>query len=167
MRFLRYSKFLNPLIYHLLVGPVAGPIAGGFLTQRRGYEWTFWLIAILSGASGVIALIGLEETFGEVVRKRVAKKEGREDVDGFRIAIKPVADETNKLNTDVEKGEKSAPLNEPTDDAKPAQPQPPVSPKRTTREHLITSFTRPLALLFGNYICFALSLYSAVYVLTT
>lgn len=29
-----------------LFGPVIGPIAGGYLTQAMGWEWTFWILAI-------------------------------------------------------------------------------------------------------------------------
>jgi multidrug resistance protein len=29
-----------------LIGPVVGPVAGGFLAQAAGWRWVFWLIAI-------------------------------------------------------------------------------------------------------------------------
>jgi multidrug resistance protein len=30
-----------------LIGPVVGPLGGGFLTQAKGWRWVFWLLAIL------------------------------------------------------------------------------------------------------------------------
>lgn len=143
----------------LSLGPVVGPIGGGFLTQNAGYKWTFWLIAIAAGSVGVIAIIGLEETFAEVIRARVARKEGRVDCrspakDAASIGIQPAKNEKGgELNQiDMEKGHAgdSTPVVSTT-----------VEQKHAARKHLITSLTRPLALLFCNYVCFSLSLYSA------
>lgn len=30
-----------------LIGPVLGPVAGGFLTEAAGWRWTFWLMVII------------------------------------------------------------------------------------------------------------------------
>lgn len=30
-----------------LLGPVVGPIAGGYLTEAKGWRWTFWILAIV------------------------------------------------------------------------------------------------------------------------
>lgn len=30
----------------LFLGPVVGPVAGGFLTEAEGWRWVFWVIAI-------------------------------------------------------------------------------------------------------------------------
>lgn len=30
-----------------MMGPVAGPIIGGFLSQAKGWRWVFWLLSIL------------------------------------------------------------------------------------------------------------------------
>lgn len=29
-----------------LIGPVIGPVAGGFLSQAKGWRWVFWILAI-------------------------------------------------------------------------------------------------------------------------
>ena len=31
----------------MLIGLAVGPVAGGFLTQARGWRWIFWVIAII------------------------------------------------------------------------------------------------------------------------
>ena len=126
----------------------------------------------MSGVAGAIGLVGLEETYGEVVRRRVVRKEGRKEGDGGNVvAVRPVAVSrgTNvDANGDVEKGtpsEKEDSLMQPEMGAPSmASAAGPLNRKPSMREHLITNFTRPLALLFGNYVCFALSLYSATYV---
>ncbi|GAM43248.1 hypothetical protein TCE0_047f17904 [Talaromyces pinophilus] len=33
-----------------LLGPVIGPVAGGYLTQAKGWRWTFWVLAIAVNA---------------------------------------------------------------------------------------------------------------------
>ncbi|KAL8936942.1 MAG: hypothetical protein Q9216_004673 [Gyalolechia sp. 2 TL-2023] len=40
-----------------------GPVAGGYLTQAKGWRWVFWLIAIVAGAIAILALILLRETY--------------------------------------------------------------------------------------------------------
>jgi MFS family permease len=30
-------------------GPAIGPVAGGFLTEAKGWRWTYWVIAIAVG----------------------------------------------------------------------------------------------------------------------
>lgn len=47
-----------------LVGPILGPIIGGFLTQSYlGWRWTAWITMIIAGLFGVIGLIFVPETY--------------------------------------------------------------------------------------------------------
>ncbi|KAL9076669.1 MAG: hypothetical protein Q9157_003586 [Trypethelium eluteriae] len=46
----------------LAVGPVVGPIAGGFLSQAVGWRWTFWVLAITSGVMTLLGFLLLRET---------------------------------------------------------------------------------------------------------
>ncbi|KAI5196060.1 MFS general substrate transporter [Aureobasidium subglaciale] len=57
-----------------LAGPVLGPVIGGFLAAGKGWRWDFWLLAILSGASELAALIIMCETSAKVILDRKAKR---------------------------------------------------------------------------------------------
>jgi multidrug resistance protein len=57
-----------------LAGPVLGPVIGGFVAARKGWRWTFWLLVILSGASGLSALIVMRETYPKVLLERKATR---------------------------------------------------------------------------------------------
>ena len=45
------------------VGPIAGPIIGGYLSDAKGWRWTFWLITILAGAFSTLFLMTYRETY--------------------------------------------------------------------------------------------------------
>ena len=57
-----------------LVGPVCGPIVGGFLSQDKGWRWTYWLAVILVGAAELGILLLYRETYEpKLVRSKVAR----------------------------------------------------------------------------------------------
>ncbi|KAF2112687.1 major facilitator superfamily domain-containing protein [Lophiotrema nucula] len=57
------------------VGPVAGPIAGGFIVQSSlGWRWTEYLTAIMAFAFGLIGWIFVPETYGPILLSQRAKK---------------------------------------------------------------------------------------------
>ncbi|PLN79778.1 MFS general substrate transporter [Aspergillus taichungensis] len=58
----------------MLIAPVVGPIAGGFLSQAANWRWIFWLLTILSGITTIVSFICLRETFGPVLLERKAAK---------------------------------------------------------------------------------------------
>ncbi|CAF9903865.1 MAG: hypothetical protein ALECFALPRED_003017 [Alectoria fallacina] len=43
--------------------PLAGPIAGGFITQNTTWRWAFWATSIADGAIQVMGLLFLKETY--------------------------------------------------------------------------------------------------------
>jgi len=51
-----------------------GPIAGGFLSQAKGWRWVFWLLTILSGVITASACVFLQETYSVVLLERKAKR---------------------------------------------------------------------------------------------
>ncbi|KAJ6088813.1 MFS general substrate transporter [Penicillium sp. IBT 16267x] len=57
-----------------LFGPVVGPIIGGFIAQRAGWRWVYWVLLIACGlvtvANGIIG----QETNPRVLINRKAKK---------------------------------------------------------------------------------------------
>ncbi|KAI0758291.1 major facilitator superfamily domain-containing protein [Irpex lacteus] len=62
-------------IYSLgpLIGPAVGPIAGGFITETVGFKWVFIVISVLCGIASIIGIPLLRETYGPVIRLRLAK----------------------------------------------------------------------------------------------
>ncbi|KAI9375631.1 major facilitator superfamily domain-containing protein [Aspergillus egyptiacus] len=61
------------------VGPVLGPIIGGFLTESfLGWRWTAWITLIASGSFGTIAWFVVPETYHPVLLQRRAARLRRE-----------------------------------------------------------------------------------------
>ncbi|KAG2421854.1 hypothetical protein HFD88_005830 [Aspergillus terreus] len=61
------------------VGPVLGPIVGGFITDSYlGWRWTAWITLIASATFGSIALFIVPETYGPVLLQRRAARLRRE-----------------------------------------------------------------------------------------
>ncbi|KAJ5183128.1 MFS general substrate transporter [Penicillium capsulatum] len=56
----------------MLVGPVLGPVVGGFLAQAKGWRWIFWILTILSGFTTILCFICLRETYSPVLLERKA-----------------------------------------------------------------------------------------------
>ncbi|KAL3431986.1 major facilitator superfamily domain-containing protein [Aspergillus tetrazonus] len=70
------------------VGPVLGPIVGGFLTDSYlGWRWTAWITLIASGSFGAIAWFVVPETYHPVLLQRRAaklrKETGNQDLYAF------------------------------------------------------------------------------------
>ncbi|TBU28211.1 MFS general substrate transporter [Dichomitus squalens] len=59
----------------VFVGPVLGPIAGGFLTMSTlGWRWVFWVMMIFAGACTILAYLFLPETYAPVLLQWKAQK---------------------------------------------------------------------------------------------
>lgn len=57
------------------VGPVAGPIVGGFVTMSHlGWRWTEYVTAIMSFFYGGIGVLAVPETYAPVILQRRAKR---------------------------------------------------------------------------------------------
>ncbi|KAK7523901.1 major facilitator superfamily domain-containing protein [Phyllosticta citriasiana] len=67
-----------------LLGPIIGPVAGGFLVEYVSWKWCFWIISILDVLVQVCGLVCLRETYPPVLlqRKRDAliKETGNEEL---------------------------------------------------------------------------------------
>ncbi|KAL9025905.1 MAG: hypothetical protein Q9196_005346 [Gyalolechia fulgens] len=56
--------------------PSLGPVLGGVISQRLGWPWTFWLLAILSGAQLLGMVMFFPETARNVVGNGSVKAQG-------------------------------------------------------------------------------------------
>ncbi|KAI2731275.1 uncharacterized protein N7518_002381 [Penicillium psychrosexuale] len=70
------------------MGPVLGPIVGGFITDSSlGWRWTAWITLIASSFFGLIALFVIPETYGPVILQkkaaRLRKETGNEAIHAF------------------------------------------------------------------------------------
>ncbi|KAJ6170116.1 hypothetical protein N7485_007462 [Penicillium canescens] len=57
-----------------LIGPVIGPIAGAFLSQAKGWRWTFWVLAMASGAISFTSIFTIRESYAPTLLARKTKK---------------------------------------------------------------------------------------------
>ncbi|KAI1383930.1 bicyclomycin resistance protein [Hypoxylon trugodes] len=57
-----------------LLGPIIGPVAGGFLSDAKGWRWTFWLLTIVGGFLAILMLFSLKESYAPVLLERKAAK---------------------------------------------------------------------------------------------
>ncbi|KAL4940289.1 hypothetical protein BDV06DRAFT_224230 [Aspergillus oleicola] len=58
-----------------LVGPIIGPILGGFITESYlGWRWTAWITMIMAATAGLIGLAFLPETYAPVLLQRKAAR---------------------------------------------------------------------------------------------
>ncbi|CAF9937179.1 hypothetical protein IMSHALPRED_011047 [Imshaugia aleurites] len=53
-----------------LLGPVVGPIGGGFLSASLGWRWVFWVLAIAASVVMVSYFIFVPETYSLVILQR-------------------------------------------------------------------------------------------------
>lgn len=57
------------------IGPVAGPIMGGFITKSYlGWRWTAWITMIMGALFWLIAVACVSESYAPVLLSRRAKK---------------------------------------------------------------------------------------------
>ncbi|KAL1968345.1 hypothetical protein VTN77DRAFT_1874 [Rasamsonia byssochlamydoides] len=57
-----------------VTGPAIGPVAGGFLSQAKGWRWIFWVLAIASGANTVSQILFSRETYTVIILQRKTKR---------------------------------------------------------------------------------------------
>lgn len=74
----------------VFIGPVMGPIVGGFVTQSYlGWRWVFWVMLIFAGFCWLLILFFLPETFAPVLLARKARRLRRLDPQGNKDLYAP------------------------------------------------------------------------------
>ncbi|RMJ13497.1 hypothetical protein CDV36_006839 [Fusarium kuroshium] len=58
----------------IFLGPVVGPIAGGFLAKEEDWRWIFWLLSIMQGVLTIMCLVFLRETYPNIILERRLKR---------------------------------------------------------------------------------------------
>lgn len=53
-----------------LLGPVIGPVAGGYLTETKGWRAVFWILSVLGEALTVLCFVFIRETYPVVLIQR-------------------------------------------------------------------------------------------------
>jgi multidrug resistance protein len=61
-----------------MLGPAAGPVIGGFLSQAKSWRWAFWLQAIIAGVILILGIFLLRETYAVAILSRKTKRLIRE-----------------------------------------------------------------------------------------
>jgi MFS family permease len=62
----------------LLLGPVIGPVCGGFLAQAEAWRWMFWVIAVTSGVLTIIGVFVPIVIYAPILLERKAKRRRKE-----------------------------------------------------------------------------------------
>ncbi|KAJ5752563.1 hypothetical protein N7520_009480 [Penicillium odoratum] len=57
-----------------LLGPVVGPVAGGYLTQAKGWRWTFWVLTMASGTVSILSIFTIKESYPPTLLARKTRK---------------------------------------------------------------------------------------------
>ncbi|KAI9847247.1 MAG: hypothetical protein M1838_000961 [Thelocarpon superellum] len=63
-----------------MLGPIWGPVIGGFVVQYLGWRWTNWLVLIVAGTAW-ISLVCVRETYSPAILRRKAKRRRQETGD--------------------------------------------------------------------------------------
>lgn len=61
------------------LGPVIGPLAGGYLSTGHGWRWLYWLQLILAGAAWLLITVTVPETYAPTILRRRAAKLRKEN----------------------------------------------------------------------------------------
>ena len=63
------------------LGPAIGPLAGGFLSDQKGWRWLYWLQLILTGTFYILITFTVPETYAPTILAKQAKKKRKETGD--------------------------------------------------------------------------------------
>lgn len=81
-----------------LFGPVVGPVVGGFIAQRAGWRWGYWVLLMATGAITVLSQILNRETYARVLMmSKTAEMAKKLDRPGLRSCYEVKATRKTKM----------------------------------------------------------------------
>ncbi|EEU39857.1 uncharacterized protein NECHADRAFT_39169 [Fusarium vanettenii 77-13-4] len=57
----------------IFLGPVIGPVMGGFIAKSLGWRWVFWVMAIVKGLMTIVTFVFLSESHAPTIQKQKAR----------------------------------------------------------------------------------------------
>ena len=79
-----HSKFLTFAQIVQSVSPSTGPICGGFIAQRLGWRWAYWILVIAAGTVTLLLTLFMFEPYAPAIlerkTRRLRKELGRPDL---------------------------------------------------------------------------------------
>ena len=60
------------------LGPVIGPICGGFIAERLGWRWAYWILVSISGTVTILITVYMKESNITILLQRKTARLGRE-----------------------------------------------------------------------------------------
>ncbi|KAF5627242.1 multidrug resistance [Fusarium tjaetaba] len=76
------------------LGPIMGPMIGGFVFENKGWRWLYWLQLILCGFLFVCMVVLVPETYAPVILEKRAKKLRKQTGDDSYVAEHELAQHT-------------------------------------------------------------------------
>uniref|UniRef100_A0A0D2Y6B2 Major facilitator superfamily (MFS) profile domain-containing protein n=1 Tax=Fusarium oxysporum (strain Fo5176) TaxID=660025 RepID=A0A0D2Y6B2_FUSOF len=76
------------------LGPIMGPLVGGFVYENKGWRWLYWLQLIICGFLFVCLVVLVPETYAPVILEKRAKKLRKQTGDDSYIAGHELAQHT-------------------------------------------------------------------------
>jgi MFS family permease len=85
-----------------LLGPVIGPIGGGFLAEAKGWRWVFWLIALAIASLTLVSMFTIRESYAPTLLSaktaRLRRLTGNQDLESkYHVALSRTAILTRAL----------------------------------------------------------------------
>ncbi|RSL78424.1 hypothetical protein CEP51_008217 [Fusarium floridanum] len=65
----------------IVMGPVLGPVCGGWMSQRASWRWTCWVPAIAAVVVEVVSIFSMDESYAPTLLKRELKRQKQQRPD--------------------------------------------------------------------------------------
>ncbi|RSM18091.1 hypothetical protein CDV31_003013 [Fusarium ambrosium] len=65
----------------IVMGPVLGPVCGGWMSQRASWRWTCWVPAISAVVVEVVSIFSMDESYAPTLLKRELKRQKKQRPD--------------------------------------------------------------------------------------